>query len=51
MAVHYPLSKIRGGCTPPDFYKVNNPKAFDLEQVIYNHRQVGQKENKKTQIL
>ena len=25
-----------------DFYKVITPKAFDLEQVIDDHRQVGQ---------
>ena len=42
-AVHYhPLSEIRGGCTPLDFYKVISPKAFDLEQVIYDHRQIVQ---------
>ena len=35
-----------GGCTMGvpllDLYKIITPKAFDLEQVIYDHRQVGQ---------
>jgi len=29
-----------------DFYKGIIPKAFDLEQVIYDHRQVGQPKKK-----
>jgi len=37
-----PLSEIRGNVTPSNFYKVITPKAFDLEQVIYDPRQVGQ---------
>ena len=42
-AVHYaPLSKMGGGYTPLDFYNVITLMAFDLEQVIYDHRQVGQ---------
>ena len=36
------LSEIRGVPRPPwNFYKVITLKAFDLEQVICDHRQVG----------
>ena len=30
-----------GGTPPLDFYKFITPKAFDLVQVICDHRQVG----------
>ena len=38
------MSEIRKGLFPPspDFDNVITPKAFDMEQVIYDHRQVGQ---------
>ena len=34
--------KFKGVTPPLDFYKVITPKAFDLVQVIHDHRQVGQ---------
>ena len=37
-----PEWNIRGGVPPLDFYKVITPKGFELEPVIYDHRQVGQ---------
>ena len=38
-----PVQGFRGGVPPPpEFYKVITPSAFDLEQVIYDHQQVGQ---------
>ena len=37
-----PPSEFRGGVPPLDFFKVIIPKAFDLEQNINDHRQVGQ---------
>ena len=32
----------KGGVPPWIFNKVINPKDFDLEQIIYDHRHVGQ---------
>ena len=37
-----PLEKLGVRVPPLDFFKVITLKAFDLEQVIYDHRQVGQ---------
>ena len=37
-----PLEKLGVRVTHLDFFKVITLKAFDLEQVIYAHRQVGQ---------
>ena len=34
-----------------DFYKGIIPKAFDLEQVIYDHRQVGEPKKKDLEVL
>ena len=38
-----PRGELRGGGGHPlDFYKVITPNVLDLEQVIFDHRQVGQ---------
>ena len=38
----HPRVNLGGGVPPLDFFKVIIPKAFDLEQNINDHRQVGQ---------